>query len=84
MRLYPIGVRVDRASAPETVDSGSIPGRVKLKIIKNGIQGFPALLQQLLKGKCKASTACDKQVGRWQLDSKTERFFRCLLAKATW
>jgi len=22
--------------------------------------------------------------GRWQLDSKTERSFRCLLAKATW
>ena len=39
---------------------------------------------QLLEGQCVGSTVCGRQVGRWQLDSKTERFLRCLLAKATW
>ena len=34
--------RVDRASATETIDSGSITGRVKLKTIKTGIHSFPA------------------------------------------
>ena len=38
----PISGRVDRASATETVDSGSIPGRVKPKTIKIGIHSFPA------------------------------------------
>ena len=33
---------MDRASAIEAVDSGSIPGRVKPKTIKIGIYGFPA------------------------------------------
>ena len=37
-----ISGRVDRASATETVDSGSIPGRVKPKTIKIGIHSFPA------------------------------------------
>ena len=40
--LWPIGGRVDRASATDTVDSGSIPGRVKPKTIKIGIHSFPA------------------------------------------
>ena len=31
--MKPIGGRVDRASATEAVDSGSIPGRVKSKTI---------------------------------------------------
>ena len=35
--------RVDRASATETVDSGSIPGRVKPKTIKVGIHKLPCL-----------------------------------------
>ena len=39
---------------------------------------------QQLKGQCEASIVCGRQMGRWQLDSKTERSFRCLLAKATW
>ena len=39
--LQPISGRVDRASATETVDSGSIPGRVKPKTIKIGIQSSP-------------------------------------------
>ena len=33
---------VDRASPIETVDSGSIPSRVKPKTIKIGINGFLA------------------------------------------
>ena len=35
-------LRVNRASATEAVDSGSIPGRVKPKTIKIGINSFPA------------------------------------------
>ena len=38
----PINGRVDRASATEAVDSGSIPDRVKPKTIKSGIYSFPA------------------------------------------
>ena len=38
----PISIRVDRASATEAVDTGSIPGRVKPKTIKIGIHSFPA------------------------------------------
>ena len=38
----PISGRVDRASATETVDLGSIPGRIKPKNIKIGIHSFPA------------------------------------------
>ena len=37
-----VGSRVDRASATEAVDSGSIPGRVKPKTVKIGIRTFPA------------------------------------------
>ena len=37
-----ISGRVDRASATETVDSDSIPGRVKSKTIEIGIHSFPA------------------------------------------
>ena len=39
---YPISGRVGRASATETVDTGSIPGRVNPKTIKIGIHSFPA------------------------------------------
>ena len=38
----PISGRVDRASATETVDLGSIPGRAKPKTIKIVIHSFPA------------------------------------------
>ena len=61
----------------EAVDLGSIPGPVKPKTIKIGIHSFPAWRSE-------ASSVCGKQVGRWQLDSKTQRFLRCLLAMATW
>ena len=40
--VKPISGRVDRASATEAVDTGSIPGRVKPKTIKIGIHSFPA------------------------------------------
>ena len=37
-----ISGQVDKESATETVDCGSIPDRVKLKTIKIGIHSFPA------------------------------------------
>ena len=40
--LLPSSGRVDRSSATETVDTGLIPSRVKLKTIKIGIYNFPA------------------------------------------
>ena len=73
---------MDRASATEAVDSGSIPGRVQPKTIKLGFTASLLDVQQL-KGQCEASAVCGRQEGRWQLDSKTERSLRCLLAKAT-
>ena len=82
-RGQPISGRVDRASATETVDLGLIPGRVKPKTIKIGIHSFLLDVQQL-KGQYEANAVCGRQVGRWQLDLKTERSLRCLLAKATW
>ena len=42
----PISGRVERATATEAVDSGSIPGRVKPKIIKIGIYSFLLDVQQ--------------------------------------
>ena len=82
-KLTPISGRVDRASATETVDSGSIPGRVKPRTVKFVFTASLLDVQQL-KGQCEASTAYGRQVGRWQLDLKTKRSLRCLLAKATW
>ena len=41
-KIKPISGRVDRASATEAVDLGSIPGRVIPKTIKIGIHSFPA------------------------------------------
>ena len=63
----PIKGQVDRASATEAVDSGSIPGSL--------------LDVQQLKGQCKASTVCGKHGDRWQLDLKTGRSLRCILAR---
>ena len=73
----PVGSRVDRASVTETVDMGSIPGQVNPKTTKLSVHTFLLDVQQL-KGQCKASTMCDRQVGRWQLDLKTERSLRYL------
>ena len=74
MKLELIGGRVDRASATEAVDSGSVLKRVKPKR-KKLIFTASLLDVQQLKEQCEASTACNRQVGRWQLDSKTERSF---------
>ena len=41
--------RVDRALATETVNSSSIPGRVKLKTIKIGITAFLLDVQQFVR-----------------------------------
>ena len=58
-RNEPMGGRVDRASAFKTVDSGSIPGRVKPKTTKNWYsQTF-----SYNKGECEASTrVCGRQM----------------------
>ena len=83
-KLYlPIRGRVDRASATETVDLGSIPVGSNQKLSKLVIIASLLDVQQL-KEQCEASTVCGREVGRWQLDSKTKRFLRCLLPKATW
>ena len=42
LNVRSISGRVDRASAAEAVDTGSIPGQVKPKTIKIGIHSFPA------------------------------------------
>ena len=49
-------------------------------------QVFIAFLLDILqlKGQSKASDLCGRQVGRWQFDTKTEKFLRCLLVKVTW
>ena len=78
---------MDRASATD-----AIPGRPgfdsrsgQTKDYKTWYTQLPCLtVDQQLKGQCEASIACGRQMGRWQLDSKTERSLRCLLAKATW
>ena len=70
--------RMDRASASEGSDSGSIPDRVKPKT------AFFRWRFSNRKKQCKVSTVCGRQLGGWQLDSKTARFLRCVLAKATW
>ena len=43
-RFKPISGWVDRMSAIEAIDSGSIPGRVKPKTIKIDSHNFPAWL----------------------------------------
>ena len=57
-----------QVSVTETVDLGLIP----------------CLAFSNKNGQCQDSTVCGRQVGKWQLNLKTKRFFCCLLAKATW
>ena len=67
----------------ETVDSGSIPGRVKPKTIKNGTHRFHYLLDvKAINRASVKSPPC--VVDRWQLDAKTKRPFGSLLAKVPW
>ena len=67
---------MDIAPATETLDVGSIPGRVKPRTFK--ISCFPAW-RPAFKGQCEASTMWNKQVGKWLLDSKTAASFFCLV-----
>ena len=50
LQFKPISGRVDRASATEAVDSGSIPGQVKPNTTKIGIYSFPEW-RSAIKGK---------------------------------
>ena len=61
-----ISGRADRASATASVDSGSIPGWVKLKT-KKLIFTTSLLDVQQLKGQREASTVCGRQVGTGQV-----------------
>ena len=54
------------------------------KDYKNWCSQLTCLLYSNQKRQSVASTTCSGQVDRWQLDSKTERSLRCILAKATW
>ena len=49
---------------------------------KNSYSQLSCMMFSNKKGQCEAFTVCGRQVGRWQLDSKTERSLRCLLIKA--
>ena len=57
----PMSGQVHRASATETIDSGSIPGRVKPKTIKLVFTSSLLDVQQS-KGQCEASTMCGREV----------------------
>ena len=61
--------RVDRAPATETVDSSSIPDRVKPKTIKICVHSFPAW-RSAIKGQCEASTMCGRQMAACLEDRK--------------
>ena len=52
--------RLDRAFAPETVDLGSLPDRVKPKTIKIDIHSF-LLTFSNSRGQCEASSVCNDQ-----------------------
>ena len=85
----PISGRVDRAFATETVDLGSIPSRVKPKLMYKNlsyiyIHNFSAWRSAIKKVHCEASTVCDEEESRCKLDSKTVRSLCCFLATATW
>ena len=67
-----ISGRVDRPSATETVDPGSIPGWFKSKTVKISAHSFPASTFTKM-GQCEASTVCGRQVGRWQLCSEDRK-----------
>ena len=72
---------VDKVSVTEKVVLDSIPSRVKPKTVNLVFTAF-SLCVQLWKILHDASTVCCI-VDRKEADSETERFFLCLLAKAT-
>ena len=75
--IKPTGDEVDRASATETVDSGSIPGRFKPKTITIGIHSFPAW-RSAIQGTV-WSLHRVWLLDRWLLDPETKRPLRWLL-----
>ena len=79
---YSIIGQVDRVSATESVDSGSIAAQIKPKALKIGVYSFPSY-HLIIKGTVQSFHVCGRQVGWWPLDSMTKKFLRCLLAKAT-
>ena len=64
----PISNRLDRASATGTLDSGSIPGRVKPKTIKIGIYSVYAVRSTLKRDSVKPPPSV---VNRWAGGSVT-------------
>ena len=76
--------RVDWASAAETVDTVLIPGHVKPKTIKNNIHSFPARRSAIKRVSVKSPPCVvGRQVGKQQLDSKTEKSPRYLLVNTS-
>ena len=68
---------MDRASATKTVDSGSILSRVKPKTLEIGIHRSPAGRSEMWDIVKPPPRVVDRwALGRWQLDSKTERSLR--------
>ena len=61
--------KASRTSTTETVDSGSIPGRVKPKTMKIVFLVF-LLNGQHQKWPCEASTVCGRQVAAWLVIAK--------------
>ena len=73
---------IHTAPATETVDLNLIPGRVKQKTWKIGIQSFPAW--RLFSNKRGSVKPPQCVVDRCQLAACTARSLRCLLATMTW
>ena len=68
--MKPISGRVDRASATEAVDSGSIPGRVKPKNYKNWYSQLSCLTFSIKRDSVKPPPCV---VDRWAGGSLTRR-----------
>ena len=77
---YPISSRMNRASATEMVNSILIPGRVLTKHYKIA-NSQSCLTFYNWRNRVKLSPCV---VGRWHLDSTTEKSLLCLLIKAIW
>ena len=76
---------MDRASATDSVDSGFDSQSGQTEDNKNWLSQLPCLTYTDERASVKPPPyVVGRQVGRWQLDSKTERSPRYLLAKATW
>ena len=78
-QLLPISVRDNKASATQTVNLCSILRSSQTKYKINWYLQLPCLTFSVIRDRVKPPSYV---VDRWQLDSKIERFLRCLLAKA--